>query len=463
MVTERTGPLRVAVIGAGPSSFYAVEALLDSEDATVEIDMFDRLPTPFGLVRYGVAPDHLRVKSVTRRFAAIARHPRLRFFGGVEYGTHIALEDLKRHYHQILFATGAASDSKLGVPGEDLKNVHAARDFVAWYNGHPDFRSWSFALTQRRVAVIGMGNVALDIARILCLTPAELAATDMPEYARSALAASGVEEVFVVGRRGPAQAAFTPPELRELAKLEGADLILRSEEIELDDISRAALDAGDDRAAKRNVALLEELAEAPPAGKARRLHLRFLASVAAFSANEHDAVGSMALSRNRIAAKETGTVVAEATGEIEDLPVALVFRSVGYRGEPLPGLPFDARWGVLPSDRGRVLDPSDGQRCEGIYAVGWIKRGPSGVIGTNKPDARETATSMLEDARRGLVLDPIAPGSEDAAATVRSRRPRYFTFDDWLVIDELERARGRAAGRPRLKFTSVEEMDAARR
>jgi len=453
-------PLRVAVVGAGPAGFYVAEHLL-RQDAVVEIDMFDRLPTPYGLVRAGVAPDHQKIKAVTATFEKVAAHPRFRFFGGVEIGRHLTVEDLRRHYHQIVYATGAQTDRRLGIPGEDLIGSHAATEFVAWYNGHPDYRDRTFDLTQERVAVIGVGNVAVDVVRILCRTPEELARTDIADYALEALRRSRVREVYLLGRRGPAQAAFTNPEIKELGELPGADLIVRPEEVELDGLTRAWLERNPDRATLKKVQILQEFARRPPAGKPRRLYLRFLVSPVEILGDAHGRVAALRLVRNRLVATDTGTLQAQPTGEEEVLPVGLVFRSVGYRGVPIPGVPFHEAWGVILNDKGRVLDPETGRPRVGEYAAGWIKRGATGVIGTNKPDAAETVSGMMEDWRAGRILDPPEPDPAAVTRLVRARQPHYVTYEDWVRLDELETARGRALGRPRVKFTRVEEMLAA--
>src|SRR5712691_4119777 len=454
-------PLRVAIIGAGPTGYYAAEALLRQDRAVVEVDLFDRLPTPYGLVRLGVAPDHQKIKSVTAVFDKVAASPRFRFFGHVELGKDVWVDDLRRHYHQILYCTGAQTDRRMSIPGEDLRGSHPATEFVAWYNGHPDFRDCQFDLSVERVAVVGVGNVAVDVARILCRAPAELASTDIADYALDALRASRVTEVFLLGRRGPAQAAFTNPELKELGELPDADLVVRSDEVELDEASRAAVERSQDRATRRKVEILQGYARQTPTGKAKRLVLRFLVSPIEMVGGETGEVVGMRLAKNRLVATPTGTLQAKPTGEVEELSVGLVFRSVGYKGVPLPGVPFNESWGVILNEKGGVLDPETRQPIVGEYTAGWIKRGPSGVIGTNKPDAAETVACMLEDLGQGRLLHPDEPDPGAAERLVRARKPGYFSYADWLRLDALEVARGRAAGRPRVKFTSVEEMLAA--
>ena len=278
MTSPTHPPLRVAIIGAGPSAFYAAEALLALDEPAVEVDMFDRLPTPFGLVRHGVAPDHLKIKTVTRAFAHVAADSRFRFFGNIEFGTTLTLVDITTHYHQVLFATGAQSDRRMGIPGEDLLGSHPATAFVAWYNGHPDYGDSGFDLSGERAVIVGMGNVAIDVARILCLTTEELRASDMAAYAVDALSRSRIREVYLLGRRGPAQAAFTTPELKELGTLRGADVVVRPEEVALDSATRAGLEDSADKTIVRKLELLQAYAARPLVGQPRRLHLRFLAA-----------------------------------------------------------------------------------------------------------------------------------------------------------------------------------------
>jgi ferredoxin--NADP+ reductase len=454
-------PLRVAIIGAGPTGYYAADHLLRQEGVVVEVDLFDRLPTPYGLVRYGVAPDHQKIKSVTAAFDKVAANPRFRFFGHVELGKDLSIDDFRRYYHQILYCTGAQTDRRMGIPGEDLRGSHPATEFVAWYNGHPDFRDCQFDLTKERAAVVGVGNVAVDVARILCRSPEELAKTDIADYALEALRLSRIKEVYLLGRRGPAQAAFTNPEIKELGELADADITVRPEEVELDELTRAALARSPDRATTKKVEILQGYAQRPRTGKSKVLVVRFLVSPVEIIDDEVGEVVGLRLARNRLVATPTGTLQAKPTGEVEALPVGLVFRSVGYKGVPLPGVPFHESWGVILNERGRVLDPDTKQPIVGEYTAGWIKRGPTGVIGTNKPDAAETVACMMEDRAKGLVLRPEEPARAAVEALLRVRQPRYFSYDDWRRLDELEVAAGRRAGRPRVKLTRVDEMEQA--
>ena len=454
-------PLRVAIVGAGPTGYYAADQLFRQPGLVAEVDMYDRVPTPYGLVRAGVAPDHQKIKSVTASFDKVAANPRFRFFGCVELGRHVTVEDLRKHYHMLLYTTGAQTDRRMGIPGEDLKNSHAATEFVAWYNGHPDYRQLTFDLSQERAAIVGVGNVAVDVARILSRTPAELEKTDIADYALEALRASRVREVYLLGRRGPAQAAFTNPEVKELGELADADVTAVPEEVELDDLSRAAMERASDRATQKKVELLQEYARRAPSGKRRRLILRFLVSPVEILDNGAGAVGGMRLVRNKLYATDTGTLQPKPTGEFDDLPVGLVFRSVGYKGVPLAGVPFNDKWGVILNEKGRVLDPTSKQPVVGEYTAGWIKRGPTGVIGTNKPDAAETVACMMEDLAADRVLHPAEASREAVERLVRERQPRCFSYQDWLRLNELEVQRGKETGRPRVKFTTIEDMLAA--
>jgi ferredoxin/flavodoxin---NADP+ reductase len=464
-LTTTTGtaarPLRVAIIGAGPTGFYVADHLLRNTGVAVEVDMFDRLPTPYGLVRLGVAPDHQKIKFVTNAFDKVAASPGFRFFGGVDFGKHVTLADLKTHYHQIVYCTGAQTDRRMGIPGEDLAGSHPATEFVAWYNGHPDYRDCVFDLSQESVAVVGVGNVAVDVVRILCRTPEELATTDIADYALDALRKSRVREVYLLGRRGPAQAAFTNPEIRELGELPDADITAEPAEVELDPLSRAAVERSQDRPTLKKVEILREYARRPVSGKSKRLVLRFLVSPVELIGDDTGRVAAMRLVRNELYATSTGALQPRATDRFEEIPVGLVFRSVGYRGVPLSGVPFNESWGVILNDKGRVLDPGTKQPLVGEYTAGWIKRGPTGVIGTNKPDAAETVACMFEDLARRAVLEPAHPEAAAADAFVRQRQPSFVSYADWLKLDAIEVAQGRAQGRPRVKLTSVEEMFAA--
>jgi ferredoxin--NADP+ reductase len=443
-----TSPLRVAIVGSGPAGFYAAGALLGDEEQVVEVDMIERLPTPWGLVRLGVAPDHPKLKTVSRAFERIADRPGYRFLGNVEIGRDLSHEELVELYDAVIYAVGAQTDRRLGIPGEDLPGSRSATEFVAWYNGHPDFQHHEFDLNVERVVVIGNGNVALDVARMLVLTPEELAPTDATHRAIEAIGASPLREVVVVGRRGPAQASFTTPELAELGELAGADVCVDPRDLE------GAEPEGTN--AERNLAVLREFAARKPSGKPKTVRLRFLLSPTAIHGDER--VETIELVRNRLEAHD-GREVAVPTDERETLECGLVFRSIGYRGVALPGVPFDQARGTILNDSGRVLE-EDGAPLTGVYCAGWIKRGPTGIIGTNKKDATETVDVLLADAREGRLQ---SKGGTAAAvdALLATRDARVVVYAHWAAIDERERTAGEKLGRPRVKLVTWDELLAA--
>jgi ferredoxin--NADP+ reductase len=440
-------PLRSAVVGAGPAGFYAAGALLASDDPAVEVDLIDRLPTPWGLVRLGVAPDHPNIKAVSRAFERIAVHPGFRFLGNVEVGRDVTHAELSDLYGAVVYAFGAQTDRRLGIPGEDLPGSWPATAFVAWYNGHPDFQDLEFDLSHERAVVIGNGNVALDVARMLALTPDELQPTDTTDAAIAAINAAGVREILVVGRRGPVQAAWTPVEVGELGELAGADILVDPAELELDPASEAELEAAP-QTVKRNVEHLRSYAARAPEGKPRAIRLRFLRSPVAILGEER--VEAIELIRNELV---DGRAV--ATDDREVIECGIVFRSVGYRGIRLPGVPFDEGSCTVPNEGGRVRD-ADGAAVPGAYCAGWIKRGPTGVIGTNKQDATETVELLLEDARAGRLGRGEPAGAMDAL--LEERGVAVVTQTGWEAIDAAERAAGEPEGRPRVKLAEWDAL-----
>ncbi|WP_420596984.1 FAD-dependent oxidoreductase [Deinococcus sp.] len=440
-------PLHVAVIGSGPSGIYAAEALLKQgatpDGIPAEVDVYDRLPTPYGLVRYGVAPDHLKIKSVTALFFKVLSNPGARFLGNVELGKDLSVDDLKAHYDAIIYTVGASADRRLGVPGEDLAGSLSATEFVAWYNGHPDAAAREMVLHASGVAVVGAGNVALDVSRILAKTATELHSSDIAPHALSALETSPVSDVYLLARRGPAQAKFTTKELREFGELSDADVLVRPEEIALSD---AEYDAISDNTVRKNVDVLREFAARVPRGLPRRVHLRFLVSPTELQDDGQGRVGAVRIERNRL--DDSGNAV--GTGEYEELPVQMVLRSVGYKGVALPGVPFDDKRGVIPNEQGRVVGG------QGEYTSGWIKRGPSGVIGTNKADSVETVASLLADVPH---LTPAPqPTRQSIDALLASRNVDVVSLSDYQALEAHELAGGEAAGRPRLKVAQLAQM-----
>ncbi len=456
-------PLRVAIVGSGPAGFYAADHLLRAEEPVVEVDVFDRLPTPFGLVRAGVAPDHPKIKSVIRVYEKTAAREGFRFFGNVQVGRQLSAGELAERYHAVIYAYGAPTDRHLGIPGEDLRGSHPATAFVAWYNAHPDFADAEFDLSCERALVIGNGNVATDVARMLALTRDELEVTDTADHAIDPLAECGVREIVILGRRGPAQAAFTNPELRELGEMKDAEVEVDPAEVALDDLSRAHLESDEaDITTRKNVEILTEFSRRGPEGKRKRIVLRFLRSPIAIEGDGR--VERVTVARNELHRDDSGAIRARDTGERETIECGLVLRSIGYAGLRLDGVPFDERRAVIPNQGGRVTEPEAGRQVPGHYAVGWIKRGPSGVIGTNKKDAQETVDRLLEDAGEGRIPTPRL--AADRAAIVEllaERAPDFVSYQGWEAIDRAERDRGEPLGRPRVKFVRIEEMlEAAR-
>ena len=429
--------MRFAVIGAGPAGFYACEKLLA---AGFEVDLLDALPTPFGLVRSGVAPDHPNIKAVTRVYEKTAARPGFRFFGGVALGEHVSRADLLERYHGVVYATGTDLDRRLGVPGEDLPGSYPATRFVAWYNGHPDACDEAFDLSADRAVVIGNGNVAIDVARMLLLDPDELALTDTADHAIGPMSEAKVSEVVLLGRRGPEHAAFTNPELRELGEMTGVDVQVDAAELE-------GVEEPEEPTKRRNVEILRSYAERGPGTNGRRISLKFRRSPVEILGDEQ--VTGIRVVRNRI---EGGRAV--PTREEEVIGCGLVFRSIGYTGRPVDDVPFDPARGLIRNDGGRVCDEA-GVPHRGEYAVGWIKRGPSGVIGTNKKDAADTVAKIVEDAEAGRLDAPKA----DADGW-----PDAVTWEGWQAIDSHERAAGEPHGRPRVKLVRHEDLvEAGRR
>jgi ferredoxin--NADP+ reductase len=450
---------RVAIVGAGPAGAFAAGCLLRA-CGDAEIDLFERLPTPWGLLRGGVAPDHQEIKRLQDTFDRQTLARGCRFLGDVEVGVDITHDELMRHYCAVIYATGAQTDKSLGIPGEDLPGSCAATEFVAWYNGHPDFRDLEFDLSSTRAVVIGNGNVAADVTRMLTLSASELERTDVADHALEALRESRIEEVVVLGRRGPAQAAFTSAELRELGHLDGVDLRVDPADLELDAASAEWLADAGTFTARTNLALLREFAaRSPRADARRRIVLRFLRSPVRIAGAGR--VESIDVRANEIVRGDDGALRARALdADDETLACGFVLRSVGYRAVPLPGVPFDERSFVLPNERGRVLSP-DGEPLPGVYAVGWIKRGPTGILGTNKRDAEETVGCFAEDLANAALAQPACPQREQLDALLAERRPGLVTADGWRAIDGRERERGRDAQRPRVKLASRDELLAA--
>ncbi|POX92245.1 NADP oxidoreductase [Mycobacterium kansasii] len=445
-------PYHVAIVGSGPSGFFAAASLLKAADGSdhidVAVDMLEMLPTPWGLVRSGVAPDHPKIKSISKTFEKTAEDPRFRFFGNILVGEHVSPVELAERYDAVVYAVGAQSDKPLNIPGEDLPGSIAAVDFVGWYNAHPNFEHAAPDLSGARAVVVGNGNVAIDVARILVTDPEVLACTDIADHALESLRPCGVREVVLVGRRGPLQAAFTTLELRELGELEGVDVVVDPAQLAgISDEDAAA--AG--KTAKQNIKVLRDYAQRAPREGHRRIVFRFMTSPIEIRGDGK--VEAIVLGRNELVTDDSGWVSARDTGEREELPVQLVVRSVGYRGVPTPGLPFDEKRGTIPNTDGRV----DGSRNE--YVVGWIKRGPTGVIGTNKKDSQDTVDTLIADLAATEALTEFPPDhGEQLAAWLASRQPQLVTTAQWKIIDRFERAAGEPHGRPRVKLPNLAEL-----
>ncbi|MDQ2635793.1 MAG: FAD-dependent oxidoreductase [Actinomycetota bacterium] len=450
-------PYHVAIVGSGPSGYFAAASLLKFADAKdeaipkrdVRVDMFEMLPTPWGLVRSGVAPDHPKIKSISAQFDKTSSDPRFRFFGNVAVGQHVQAAELAERYDAVVYAVGAQSDRPLGITGEELPGSVSAVDFVGWYNAHPHFEETTPDLSSGRAVVIGNGNVALDVARILVTDPDALARTDIADHALQLLRDRAVEEVLIIGRRGPLQAPFTTLELRELGDLEGlADVDVILDPADIADITDEDLDAAG-KTVRNNVKVLRGYADRQPRGAKRRIVFRFRTSPIEIKGDGK--VQSIVLGRNELVT-DNGRVVAKDTGEREEVPAQLVVRAVGYRGVPTPGLPFDDRSGTIPHTGGHI----DGSRNE--YVVGWIKRGPTGVIGSNKSDSQETVNTLIADLSNAELAERDADHSEQIVHWLVERQPKVVTVDRWKLIDEHERSAGEPHGRPRVKVCSVAEL-----
>lgn len=448
-------PLRVAIIGSGPAGFYTAEALFKQKELNTTIDLFNRFPTPFGLVRDGVAPDHQEIKAVIRIYDRLLADPRLRFFGNVTFGVDITHDELAQYYDQIVYAVGAQADRRMGIPGEELQGSYAATAFVGWYNGHPDYRDMNFDLSCENVIVVGNGNVAMDVTRILVKDPEELAKTDIAEHALMALRNSKVRRVIMLGRRGPVQASFTTPELKEFGELHGVSVHIAPADLELDEQSQAALSS--DKVATRNMDLLRQYAARADQDTPRQIEMRFLESPVELL-GEAGHVTAVRIERNKLVLDENGGLRARGIAEFETIPAGLVLRSVGYRGVPLAGVPFNDSLFTIANVAGRVTHSASGEPVKGEYVVGWAKRGPSGIIGTNKADAVSTVAGMLEDLPN---LHGIDDSMRDPALIEKLLQERHIpvvTYAGWQAIDAYEQRMGAEQGRPRVKLTRVDEM-----
>lgn len=451
---EQLRPLKVAIVGSGPAAWYAAEELLLRRDVTVEVDMFERLPTPWGLVRYGVAPDHQDTKAIIQLFQRTASRRGMNLFLNVTIGEHLSHDELLEHHDAVVYAVGAPAGRQLGIRGEELPGSHSATEFVAWYNGHPNFAASVFDLSSRRAVVIGNGNVALDVARLLVSEPKFLAKTDMAVHAVDALAASNIEEVLVLGRRGPAEAAFTIKELLALSQSASFDTLVELSESELDDcVSRTAADGGDPITMAK-LDILRKLATSDPDPTKKRIVLRFFTSPLEVLGDHH--VRGLRIARKELTRAKDGSLHVTGTGLEEDIECGLVLRSIGYRGNPIESFRISPESGTIPNRDGRVTS-STGETLPGVYVAGWIKRGPKGVIGTNKKCAKDTVERIIEDHREGILAAPQHE-REDLRKLVIERQPDYLDFAGAKSIDAHERGLGKTRGAPRIKLVNVNDM-----
>lgn len=444
-------PLLVAIVGSGPSGFYATEALIKS-DISVKIDMFERLPCPYGLVRSGVAPDHPKLKQAIQLYDKIAEAPEFNLVANVKVGSDLTVDELRNAYHAIIFTCGAETDRKLGIPGEDLPGSHTATEFVGWYNGHPDYRDRVFDLSQEVAVIIGQGNVAADVSRILSKTVDELKHTDIAQHALDALAESKIKEIYVIGRRGPAQAKFTPKELREFGELADCDVVVDPAELDLNPTSQQELEEKTNIGNKKIYDQFAEYATRKPSGKTRHCYFQFLRSPVELLGNTR--IEKIRLEKNRLSG-EAFKQSAKGTGETYEMEAGIVFRSIGYHGIPMPGVPFHEKWGVFPNEDGRIMD--NGEIIPGLYTAGWIKRGPTGIIGTNRADSVATVTSLLADIFN-LDTGETRQGIKSIYPILEKRGIRHINYDEWRKIDAAEVERGQPKQKPREKFTYVNEM-----
>ena len=441
--------LRLAIVGAGPAGIYAADLIIKSElrDFDVSIDLFDLLPAPYGLVRYGVAPDHPRIKGIIRALYEVLDRGDIRFFGNVEYGKDITLDDLKTHYNAVIFSTGAVKDANLNIPGIDLEGSFGAAAFVNWYDAHPDFeRSWD--LSAKEIAVLGNGNVALDVARVLAKPAEAMLSTDIPDNVYRGLRASQASDVHVFGRRGPAQVKFSPLELREAVHLEDVDTIVYDEDFQYDEGSQKAIDSNNQT--RVMVKTLEDLRANEVTGAKRRLHLHFFSAPVEILEKDGKVAG-IKIERTKL----DGTGNVKPTGEFREFPIQAVYRAVGYFGSELSEVPFDEKAGVIPNDKGRVLD-SDGKHIQGVYATGWIKRGPVGLIGHTKSDAIETIAQIIED--KNNWWNPTSPSEDSITELLTLRKIEFVGWPEWLKIDSEEKRLGEAEERERIKLVEREDF-----
>lgn len=450
-------PLNVAVIGSGPSGFYIAESLLRQKELCVEIDMFESLPTPYGLVRAGVAPDHQQIKSVSKVYEKIAKLPQFRFWGNVHFGKDIQKAEILEYFDVVVYAVGAQSDRSIGIPGEELRGSYSATEFVGWYNGHPDYEHLTFDFSTQCVAVIGMGNVAMDIARILARTNEELSKTDIAKHALEQLAQSKIRNIYLIARRGPMQSAFTSAGTKEIPNLSKAVAVVDPSELKLEDVSKKILEDTKEKRIIQNLEFLDKISKNQESSQLRSIRFLFRRSPLEILGKD-GVVNGLKIVKNELFQDEFGALKSRATEVSDDLEVGLVFRSIGYKVKPLPGVSFDSHRGVIANKNGRVVDAVSGKICPREYVVGWAKRGPTGIIGTNKSDAVETARLLLEDHKNQQAETMNDSQIHIIIKMLQSKKIRFVPFEDWKIIDKVEIEDGEKKSKPREKITTVKEM-----
>ncbi|RAP38865.1 NADP oxidoreductase [Candidatus Marinamargulisbacteria bacterium SCGC AAA071-K20] len=445
--------LRVAIIGGGPSGFYAADSLFKSQ-LNINVDIFEKLPTPYGLLRGGIAPDHQKMKSVASYYerVAVKNEDHFNYFGNIEVGKDITIQELQTYYDALIFSYGSESDKSLGIQGEDLQGSHSAREFVGWYNGHPEYTELNFDLSQDSAVVIGLGNVAIDVVRILAKTPKELASSDIVSYAQDALKDSQVKNIHMIGRRGPAQAAFTRLEIQELGELEDCDIVVHKKDLKLTEASITESEDPKNSKAKKNLEILYNLSEKTPVGKSKTIHIHFFKSPKVIKGEKM--VESIDFDRNKLIGEPFKQKVAP-TGIEETIDCGLVFRSIGYKGTPIAGVPFDEKAGIIPNKKGAVIS-EDHKPITGLFTSGWIKRGPSGVLGTNKSCSQETVETLLNTLNN--LSEAPNRDSDDLLEELSNKGLDVVNFLDWKRLDSEEVLRGSQIGKPREKFTSIKDM-----
>jgi len=456
-IGSKERPLNVAVIGSGPSGFYIAESLLKQEEFYVEVDMFERLPTPYGLVRAGVAPDHQQIKSVSKIYEKIAQLPQFRFWGNVHFGTDIQKDDIMDHFDAVVYAVGAQSDRSMGIPGEEFRGSYSATEFVGWYNGHPDFEHLKFDFSSNAAAVIGMGNVAMDIARILARTPEELSKTDIAKHAQKQLSQSNIRNIYLIARRGPMQSAFTSAGTKEIPKLSQAVAVVEPSELKLEDVSKKILENTKEKRIIQNLEFLETISKNRESANLRSIRFLFRRSPLEILGKD-GIVNAIKIVKNELFKDDFGALKARATEVSEVIEVGLVFRSIGYRVKPLPGVSFDSQRGVIANENGRVMNAANGKVCPGEYVVGWAKRGPTGIIGTNKSDAVETSGLLIEDYKNQQADVLTESRSQVIVNMLQSKKIHFVPFEDWKILDKVEIEVGEKKSKPREKITTVKEM-----